>query len=64
MSDADRSEEQFALLLVVAMGLLTVSVVVVDGQAATYAGVLIGIGLIGGAGLLRYRESRAEAGER
>lgn len=64
MSDADRIDEQFASLLVVAMGLLTVSVVVVDGQIATYAGVLIGLGLVGVAGLLRYRESRVEASER
>lgn len=63
MSDADRIDEQFASLLVVAMGLLTVSVVV-DGQIATYAGVLIGLGLVGVAGLLRYRESRVEASER
>jgi hypothetical protein len=54
----DSADEQFLSLLVVASGLLVVSVVVLEGRAATYGGVAVGIGLVVSAGLLRHRANR------
>ena len=56
MTDLD---DQFAALLSVGMGLFAVSLVVLDGGMATYAGLLVGLGLVAAAGLLRYRETTA-----
>ena len=56
MTDLD---DQFAALLSVGMGLFAVSLIVLDGEAATYAGLAAGIGLVAAAGLLRYREAAA-----
>ena len=51
-------DDQFAALLSVG-GLFAVSLVVLDGEVATYAGLAAGIGLVAAAGLLRYRETGA-----
>ena len=56
MTDLD---DQFAALLSVGMGLFAVSLVVLDSVVATYAGLLVGLGLVAAAGLLRYRETAA-----
>ena len=56
MTDLDG---RFAALLSVGMGLFAVSLVVLDGEVATYAGLAAGIGLVAAAGLLRYRETGA-----
>ena len=55
MTDLD---DQFAALLSVGMGLFTVSLLL-DGGVATYVGLLVGLGLVAAAGLLRYRETAA-----
>ncbi|WP_254839620.1 hypothetical protein [Natronomonas marina] len=54
-------EDPFAVLLPVAMGLVTVAVVVVERTLATLVGTAAGVGLVVIAGLLRYRESRQNA---
>jgi hypothetical protein len=56
MTDLDG---RFAALLSVGMGLFAVSLVVLDGGVATYAGLVVGLGLVAAAGLLRYRETGA-----
>ena len=56
MTDLD---DQFAALLSVGMGLFAASLVVLDGGVATYTGLLVGLGLVAAAGLLRYRETGA-----
>lgn len=55
------ASEQFALLLPVLGGLLTVLVVVLDGSVATVAGVAFGVGVVLLAGVLSWRETRAPA---
>ena len=56
MTDLD---DQFAALLSVGIGLFAISLVVLDGGVTTYAGLLMGLGLVAAAGLLRYRETAA-----